>query len=220
MADGKLNMMGENSEDYTKVINSICLKILDRCNFTYLNWWVYYLIVFWARKLINFFLFSALVRLLKETCSSSCLPKFTELLMKCIWRNVKLMPERVNELDYELVLMEIHEFMLQLPTSWWQQRPSDTPNRTIKTIIHNMTKIKGNAILQHLNNIPKHSELNSYVLRILKNLQKENDGAEPAPAQTQRSQKDRLSRNTHDQISSIFKLISEKETAQQGILKV
>ena len=130
------------------------------------------------------------------------------------------MPERVNELDYELVLMEIHEFMLQLPTSWWQQRPSDTPNRTIKTIIHNMTKIKGNAILQHLNNIPKHSELNSYVLRILKNLQKENDGAEPAPAQTQRSQKDRLSRNTHDQISSIFKLISEKETAQQGILKV
>lgn len=25
-------------EEYTKVINSICLKILDRCNFTHLNW--------------------------------------------------------------------------------------------------------------------------------------------------------------------------------------
>lgn len=78
------------------------------------------------------------------------------------------MPERVNELDYEAVLMEIHDFMLALPTQWWSQRPSDTPMRTIKTIIHNMTKIKGTGILQHLNNIPKHSELNTYVLRILK----------------------------------------------------
>jgi cytoskeleton-associated protein 5 len=111
---------------------------------------------------------SALVRLLKETCSGSALPKFTELLMKCIWRNVKLMPERVNELDYEALLMEIHDFMLALPTQWWAQRPSDTPMRTIKTIIHNMTKIKGTGILNHLNNIPKHSELNTYVLRILK----------------------------------------------------
>ena len=25
-------------EEYTKVINSICLKILDRCSFTHLNW--------------------------------------------------------------------------------------------------------------------------------------------------------------------------------------
>lgn len=78
------------------------------------------------------------------------------------------MPERVNELNYEAVLLEIHDFMLALPTTWWAKRPSDTPMRTIKTIIHNMTKIKGNGILQHLNNIPKHSELNTYILRILK----------------------------------------------------
>jgi cytoskeleton-associated protein 5 len=26
-------------EEYTKVINSICLKILDRTNFTHLNWY-------------------------------------------------------------------------------------------------------------------------------------------------------------------------------------
>lgn len=119
---------------------------------------------------MNILLFrtSALVRLLKETCSGSALPKFTELLMKCIWRNVKLMGERANELEYEALLMEIHDFMLTLPSQWWAQRPSDTPMRTIKTIIHNMTKIKGTGILNHLNNIPIHSELNTYVLRILK----------------------------------------------------
>ncbi|KAG5681403.1 hypothetical protein PVAND_010841 [Polypedilum vanderplanki] len=201
MSDHKLG----TGEEYTKVINSICLKILDRCNFTHLN--------------------CALVRLLKETCSGSALPKFTELLMKCIWRNVKLMPERVNELDYEALLLEIHDFMLALPTSWWAQRPSDTPMRTIKTIIHNMTKIKGAAILQHLNNIPKHSELNTYVLRILKKDQAlpsggggESDGIH---AQQQRSQQDRSNRNTqqlfHDQVGNIFKLLSDKETSKLGL---
>lgn len=34
MSDQKLGP----GEEYTKVINSICLKILDRCNFTNLNW--------------------------------------------------------------------------------------------------------------------------------------------------------------------------------------
>jgi cytoskeleton-associated protein 5 len=34
MSDHKLGA----GEEYTKVINSICLKILDRCNFTHLNW--------------------------------------------------------------------------------------------------------------------------------------------------------------------------------------
>lgn len=181
---------------------------------------------------------SALVRLLKETCSGSALPKFTELLMKCIWRNVKLMPERVNELDYEAVLIEIHDFMLALPTQWWVHRPSDTPMRTIKTIIHNMTKIKGNGILQHLNNIPKHSELNTYVLRILavsgatevstssdltsvlipqKDSPAGDANQHASQNHQQRSQQDRMNRATHDQVSNIFKLISDKETSKIGL---
>lgn len=88
--------------------------------------------------------------------------------MKCIWRNVKVIPERSNELCYDDVLLEVHEFMVALPSQWWQQRPSDTPLRTVKTIIHNMTKIKGNSILQHLKHIPAHSELHTYVLKVLK----------------------------------------------------
>lgn len=160
--------------------------------------------------------------------------------MKCIWRNVKLMPERVNELDYEAVLMEVHDFMLALPTPWWAQRPSDTPMRTIKTIIHNMTKIKGAGILNHLNNIPKHSELNTYVLKILKvkfhiakrstnevsqhfTSQKDkpvtsgDQQAYVSQSHQQRSQQDRMNRATHDQVSNIFKLISDKETSKLGL---
>uniref|UniRef100_A0A182NZM0 TOG domain-containing protein n=1 Tax=Anopheles epiroticus TaxID=199890 RepID=A0A182NZM0_9DIPT len=155
MADNRL-VTGIDDAQFVKVVNGICLKILDRTNFTYMN--------------------CALIRLLKESCQTSCLPKFTDLQMKCIWRNVKVIPDRLAELDYEAVLLEVHDFMLTLPSTWWQTRPSDMPLRTVKTIIHNMTKIKGNAILQHLNTIPTRSELHSYVLRILKNINKDATG--------------------------------------------
>ncbi|XP_063697103.1 protein mini spindles isoform X2 [Culicoides brevitarsis] len=193
MADNKLD--GVDDPQYMKVINGICLKVLDATNFTNLN--------------------CALIRLLKETCSTSALPKFTELLMKCIWRNVKVLPERLDELDYDAVLSEINEFLIFLPSTWWQQRPSDTPLRTIRTIIHNMTKIKGNAILVHVQNISAASELHQYVLKVLKKeAQSGNltDNTNPNPAREKR-----LSRSIHEQVTNIFKLISDKETSQEGL---
>lgn len=39
----------------------------------------------------------------------------------------------------------------------------------------------------------------------------------PSHLQQQRSQQDRLSRTTHDQVSNIFKLISDKETSKLGL---
>ncbi|XP_037945409.1 protein mini spindles isoform X2 [Teleopsis dalmanni] len=201
MADQKLNN-GDDSQ-YNKVINGICLKILDKVNFTNLN--------------------CALIRLLRETCPVAGLPKFTDLLMKCIWRNVKMLSERSNELHYDAVLLEVNQFMLDLPSAWWQSRPTDTPLRTIKTIIHNMAKIKGNAILDHLPPSAGHSELHSYLLRILKNLQK--DGTIPSGApQRSTSAKELYSKRALSQapevMSQIFKLISDKETKQQGLQKL
>ncbi|XP_062564823.1 protein mini spindles isoform X2 [Armigeres subalbatus] len=211
MADNKLGGSADDAQ-FTKVVNGICLKILDRTNFTHLN--------------------CALIRLLKESCQTSCLPKFTDLLMKCIWRNVKVIPDRLQDLDYDSVLLEVHEFMLALPSSWWQQRPSDTPLRTVKTIIHNMTKIKGNAILQHLSRIPSHSELNTYILRILKNLNKESASSaanQNASAvansnsennNTQHRSSSRPVHETHEEVSNIFKLISNTDTSQEGLAKL
>ncbi|XP_034663855.1 protein mini spindles isoform X2 [Drosophila subobscura] len=200
MADPKL-ANGEDSQ-YNKVINGICLKVLDKVNFTNLN--------------------CALIRLLRETCPVAGLPKFTDLLMKCIWRNVKMLPERSNELNYDAVILEAHEFMLALPSSWWQTRPSDTPLRTVKTIVHNMAKVKGNAILQHLNQIPTHSELHTYLIRILKNFQKDGSsaGTGASPQRAKEIASKRISHQTHDTVSQIFKLISDRDTKQQGLQKL
>ncbi|XP_055712026.1 protein mini spindles isoform X3 [Phlebotomus papatasi] len=209
MTDQKLASGGDGN--YMKVLNGICLKILDRTNFTNQN--------------------CALIRLLKETCSSTGLPKFTDLLMKCIWRNVKVIPERSSELDYDAVLLEVHEFMVALPSAWWHQRPSDTPLRTIKTIIHNMAKVKGNAILQHLNKIPSHSELYAYLIRILKKdggssgnpTNGNSNVVSPQRGNQQggvKDQKQRMTKQMHDSISCIFKLISDTQTSKEGIAKL
>ena len=79
-----------------------------------------------------------------------------------------MLPERTDELNYEAVLWEVHQFLLTLPSSWWQTRQSDTPLRTVKTIIHNMVKIKGVGIVNHLNQIPSHSELRAYLIKIIR----------------------------------------------------
>lgn len=159
-----------------------------------------------------------MIRLLKETCSTSALPKFTELLMKCIWRNVKVLPDRVEELNFESVLIEINDFLVTLPSSWWLSRPVDTPLRTVRTIIHNMTRIKGSGILVHVTNINSCNELHHYVLKVLK---KENLVSIDTNTYTKESNKEkRLSRGVQDQVTAIFKLISERETSQEGLIKL
>lgn len=89
--------------------------------------------------------------------------------MKCMWRNLKMMPERAGELEFSAILREIHVFLVELPPSWWQQRPSDTPYRTIRTIIHSLAKIRNTRIFDDIPaDIPQGSELFSYVTRIVK----------------------------------------------------
>lgn len=48
------------------------------------------------------------------------------------------MPDKSDDMDYELVLHEIHGFMSALPQIWWNNRPSDTPIRfVIKRLMKN-----------------------------------------------------------------------------------
>lgn len=89
--------------------------------------------------------------------------------MKCMWRNLKMMNDRSGELEFSAILRETHEFLVELPPSWWQQRPSDTPFRTIRTIIHSLAKIRNTRIFDDIPaDIPQGSELFSYITRIIK----------------------------------------------------
>ena len=56
-------------------------------------------------------------------------------------------------------------FFQAYPTSYWKKQDSDTPLRTIKTLLHSFVKCKGDEILDHLTRVddPENSELVVYL---------------------------------------------------------
>ena len=96
--------------------------------------------------------------------------RHTELVMKCLWRVIKLMPDWGEDVDYDSVLLEVHNFLKEFPSTWWKNKPTDTALRTIKTILHSSVKIRGGSIMLHFGKIsnPSESEIESYILKLLK----------------------------------------------------
>ena len=56
-----------------------------------------------------------------------------------------------------------------LPKRVVEETKSDIPLRTIKTVLHSMTRVKGSTILSHLTRInnTNESELHSYLMRLI-----------------------------------------------------
>lgn len=102
--------------------------------------------------------------------NDNCSERHIDLVMKCLWKVIKLMPLWGEDVDYELVMLEVHQFLVKFPSKWWTSRSVDTPLRTIKTIIHSTVKIKGAQSMQLLGKIPNpaESDIESYILRLLK----------------------------------------------------
>lgn len=82
----------------------------------------------------------------------------------------RMLPEVAEKLYLETVFLEIHYFLVAFPQASWKQRQSDTPLRTIKTIMHTLTKILGPEVLQHIGSIddPQQSEAVAYLRKVVK----------------------------------------------------
>ncbi|KAK0049616.1 cytoskeleton-associated protein 5 [Biomphalaria pfeifferi] len=113
----------------------------------------------------------AIISLMRECLQSeTCSYKFLDLVIKCLWKILNLVPEKINELNCDRVIYETHLFFQQFPTSSWKSRPNlDMPIRTIKTLLHNLTKLKGHKILSHTGLIgaSENSEVEAYLHTVL-----------------------------------------------------
>lgn len=61
--------------------------------------------------------------------------------------------------------------MQDFPSSWWKKQSSDTPLRTIKTIMHTIVKLNGPVIgevVKNVRGVTPESELWTYVQKLLK----------------------------------------------------
>ncbi|KAJ8966867.1 hypothetical protein NQ314_003261 [Rhamnusium bicolor] len=57
----------------------------------------------------------ALVKLMNECITNDSSTRHVDLVMKCLWRVIKLMPNWVDEIDYDSVLLEVHHFLKKIP---------------------------------------------------------------------------------------------------------
>ncbi|CAG9764905.1 unnamed protein product [Ceutorhynchus assimilis] len=192
----------KSGEYFTRVINLNCVKIIEQSDHTAL--------------------LCALVKLLTECITNeNCSQRQVDLVMKCLWKVIKLLPNWGDNIDYELVLLEVHEFLNRFPPKWWTNSArGDMPLRTIKTILHSTVKIKGAASVQLLSKIPNlaESEIESYILRLLKSLKIAQ--TQDVPLQSQRSNSSvpsSFSRANHNMLTEIFQKIGSKEDTKEGL---
>lgn len=70
-----------------------------------------------------------------------------------------------------LIYNNILKLLQDFPSSWWKKQPSDTPVRTVKTVLHTMVKLRGPPIMDSVRSVRgagPETELYTYVQKLLK----------------------------------------------------
>merc|ERR1719189_3217260 len=212
LLEPKMEQLADGTQ-LLRALNVLTVKIIDRSNHTNIM--------------------SAIVKLLSDAVANSSVnPKFAETVMKCMWKIIRLLPiwmddEAAQALDIDIVLCDLHEFLKTYPPSYWKKQESDTPLRTVKTVLHAMVKVRGDAILDHLTRIndPHTSELVAYLRKLVNNgVGKENatsnvdiikNGNNKNPVSS--GKVPRFTKSDHDALAEIFRKIGQKELTKQGL---
>ncbi|XP_061077698.1 cytoskeleton-associated protein 5-like isoform X3 [Conger conger] len=164
----------------------------------------------------------AVIVLLQDSLISTAgSPKFSELVLKCLWRKIRYLPDTMNSINLDRVLLEIHSFMKVLPKEKLKQLNCDLPYRTLKTLLHTLCRLCGPKILDHLSMIENRneSELEAHLRRVFKvsgelSTSKSDKGSE-------KGADEKISRaNVSDILSEIFKKIGSKENTKEGLTEL
>uniref|UniRef100_A0A8D0L3G1 Cytoskeleton associated protein 5 n=1 Tax=Sphenodon punctatus TaxID=8508 RepID=A0A8D0L3G1_SPHPU len=168
---------------------------------------------------------SALLVLLQDSLLATARsPKFSELVMKCLWRMVRLLPETINSINLDRILLDIHIFMKVFPKEKLKQCKSEFPIRTLKTLLHTLCKLKGPKILDHLTMIDNknESELETHLCRVMKHSLDQTGSKADKDTEKGASHIDEKSpkAKVNDILAEIFKKIGSKENTKEGLAEL
>ncbi|KAL6084147.1 hypothetical protein STEG23_006958 [Scotinomys teguina] len=168
---------------------------------------------------------SALLVLLQDSLlATATSPKFSELVMKCLWRMVRLLPDTINSINLDRILLDIHIFMKVFPKEKLKQCKSEFPIRTLKTLLHTLCKLKGPKILDHLTMIDNknESELEAHLCRMMKHSMDQTGSKSDKETEKGASRIDEKSSKAkvNDFLAEIFKKIGSKENTKEGLAEL
>lgn len=168
---------------------------------------------------------SALLVLLQDSLlATATSPKYSELVMKCLWRMVRLLPDTINSINLDRILLDIHIFMKVFPKEKLKQCKSEFPIRTLKTLLHTLCKLKGPKILDHLTMIDNknESELEAHLCRMMKHSMDQSGSKSDKETEKGASRVDEKSSKAkvNDFLAEIFKKIGSKENTKEGLAEL
>lgn len=163
--------------------------------------------------------------------------KFSDLVVKCLIKLTKVLGATIFEVDLDQLLQSIHEYLQDLGMEEIRRRAGadDKPLRMVKTVLHELVKLRGTAIKGHLSMVPIDLEPQPIILAYIDlNLQTlaaarmltpsgavgqghwseatQNGAASPVPHSNEAQLKQEL--------AAVFKKIGDKQTCTIGLYEL
>lgn len=203
MLDSRVEKL-EEGQQVVRSVNLLVVKVLERSDQTNI--------------------LSALLVLLQDSLlATASSPKFSELVMKCLWRMVRVLPETINTINLDRILLDIHNFMKVFPREKLKQCKSELPMRTLKTLLHTLCKLKGPKIMDHLTLIEdkNESDLELHLRKVMKHSIAQSEGKFDKDTEKGAIMDEKVSKaKVSDILAEIFKKIGSKENTKEGLAEL
>ncbi|KAJ8549599.1 hypothetical protein K7X08_033306 [Anisodus acutangulus] len=161
--------------------------------------------------------------------------KFSDLVVKCLIKLTKVLQSTIYDVDLDRILQSIHIYLQELGMEEIRRRAGadDKPLRMVKTVLHELVKLRGTAIKGHLSMVPIDMQpppiILAYIDLNLQTLAAARMLTPSVPGQTHWG--DSAANNpapaTHNadaqlkqELAAIFKKISDKQTCTIGLYEL
>ncbi|KAG4145754.1 hypothetical protein ERO13_D05G113700v2 [Gossypium hirsutum] len=161
--------------------------------------------------------------------------KFSDLVVKCLIKLTKVLQSTIYDVDLDRILQSIHVYLQELGMEEIRRRAGadDKPLRMVKTVLHELVKLRGAAIKGHLSLVPidmkpqpiilAYIDLNLETLAAARMLTSTGPGQthwgdsganNPAPATNS------ADAQLKQELAAIFKKIGDKQTCTIGLYEL
>ncbi|CAJ1976721.1 unnamed protein product [Sphenostylis stenocarpa] len=162
--------------------------------------------------------------------------KFSDLVVKCLIKLTKVLQSTIYDVDLDRILQSIHLYLQDLGMEEIRKRAGadDKPLRMVKTVLHELVKLRGAAIKGHLSMVPidakpqpiilAYIELNLETLAAARMLTASGPGGQNhwGDSATNNSASGTHSADAQlkQELAAIFKKIGEKQTCTIGLYEL
>ncbi|KAE9589886.1 putative armadillo-like helical, CLASP domain-containing protein [Lupinus albus] len=162
--------------------------------------------------------------------------KFSDLVVKCLIKLTKVLQSTIYDVDLDHILQSIHLYLQDLGMEEIRRRAGadDKPLRMVKTVLHELVKLRGAAIKGHLSMVPidakpqpiilAYIELNLETLAAARMLTASGPGGQNhwGDSATNNSASGTHSDDAQlkQELAAIFKKIGEKQTCTIGLYEL